>query len=273
MIKDITLGQFFPGKSILHKMDPRIKIIITILFIVEIFIAKTLWALLAISVFTFLLIIIGRIPLRTIVNAIKPLWMIILFTSVLNVFFNTEGKLLVEWYFIKIYSGGLLMALFISVRILLLILATSVLLSFTTSPIALTDGLETLLMPLSHIGVPVHDFAMMLTIALRFIPILIEETDKIISAQKARGADFETGSLINKAKALIPIFIPLFVSSIRHADDLATAMECRCYTGGKGRTRMNKLKTKYYDFLMLALIAAFGAAVIFINIYGGGFSI
>lgn len=273
MIKDITLGQFFPGRSLLHKMDPRMKIVITVLFIAVIFIAKTLWSLLAISLFTVVFIILGRIPLRIIWRSIKPLWFIIIFTSLINVFFGREGSLLFEWYFIKIYSGGLLMALFISVRIILLIMATSVLLSYTTSPISVTDGIESLLMPLSKIKVPVHDFAMMLTIALRFIPILIEETDKIINAQKARGADFETGSLVKKAKALIPVFIPLFVSSIRHADDLATAMECRCYSGGKGRTRMNTLKMRYYDIIMLAVTLIFGAGVIIINIYAGGFGI
>lgn len=273
MIKDITLGQYFPGNSPLHRLDPRAKILMAVAIIVMIFVANTLYSLLFMTVLSILLILLGRIPIKTVLRSFKPLLLVIIFTSVINIFFSKSGSPLFEWKFISIYSGGLLTALFIAVRILLLVNATSMLLSYTTSPIDVTDGLERLLMPLSYIKVPVHDFAMMITIAMRFIPILIEETDKIMSAQKARGADFETGSIVKRAKALIPVFIPLFVSSIRHADDLATAMECRCYHGGKGRTRMKVLRMGVGDIIAFLLTAVAFAGVILINIYGGGFSL
>ena len=271
MIKDITLGQFFPGDSFLHKMDPRMKIITSIMLIVLIFVASSLYSLLIVTVFSIFLVLLGKISFKTILKAFKPLLIIIIFTSIINIFWGKSGTLLFEWQFIRIYSGGLLSALFVSMRILLLVCVTSMMLSYTTSPISLTDGIESLLMPLSKIKIPVHDFAMMLTIAMRFIPILVEETDKIISAQKARGADFETGSLVRRAKALIPIFIPLFVSSIRHADSLATAMECRCYRGGEGRTKMKRLKLSVRDFVFFFLVVALLAGVILVNVYLGGY--
>lgn len=276
MIKDITLGQFFPGHSILHRLDPRMKLILSVLYITMIFTANTVWALLAVTILTFLLPILGQIPMNTVFKAIKPLRWIILFMMILFVLNGKgEGEIyaaLFSWKFIYISWGGILKAICVSLRIIVLVVSVSVLLSYTTSPIALADAIEQLLSPLKKIRVPVHDFAMMITIAMRFIPILVEETDKIMSAQAARGADFQSGSLIQRAKALIPVFIPLFVSSVRHADNLATAMECRCYHGGKGRTRMNRLRYSKLDFaafLVMALILVLMAVLV---VEVGGFT-
>ncbi|MBQ8287463.1 MAG: energy-coupling factor transporter transmembrane protein EcfT [Clostridia bacterium] len=262
MLKDITLGQFFPGNSFLHKLDPRMKLILTLLYIVTIFFANNLITVAILTLAAFLLVPLGRIPMKTVLKSLKPLRWIILFTTVLNLFWVKDGKQLVDFYFIDIYSGGIVYAASMALRVTALLAGTTLLLSYTTSPIALTDGIEQMLSPLKKIKVPVHEFAMMMTIALRFIPTLIEETDKIMSAQKARGADFETGSLLSRAKALIPIFIPLFVSAIRRADDLATAMECRCYHGGAGRTRMNRLHYSLRDLFALLLILLFMAGII-----------
>ncbi len=262
MLKDVTLGQFFPGNSILHRLDPRMKLILTLLYIVIIFLAKDLIAVFLLAALSFLFVPIGKIPMRTILKSLKPLRFILIFTSFFNIFFRTGEKVLFEWHFIHIYLEGVVFTVVIAVRIIALLVGTTMLLTYTTSPIALTDAIEQLLAPLRKIHVPVHEFAMMMTIALRFIPTLIEETDKIMSAQKARGADFETGSLLHRAKALIPIFIPLFVSSIRRASDLATAMECRCYHGGKGRTRMNILHYHGRDFVALLLMVIVGAGIV-----------
>ncbi len=262
MLKDITLGQYFPGSSPLHKLDPRMKLIITLLYIVTVFFANHLITVAIITLAAFLLVPLGKIPMKTVLKSLKPLRWIILFTTVLNLFWVKEGTQLVDFYFIHIYSGGIVYAASMALRVTALLTGTTLLLSYTTSPIALTDGLEQMLSPLKKIKVPVHEFAMMMTIALRFIPTLIEETDKIMSAQKARGADFETGSVFARAKALIPIFIPLFVSSIRRADDLATAMECRCYHGGAGRTRMNRLRYALRDLVALLLCLLFLTAII-----------
>ena len=265
MIKDITLGQFFPGDSILHRIDPRMKILISALFITMIFGATTVGTLLFVTVLTFLLPLIGKIPMRTVLKGIKPLrWVILIMTLLFLINGGGEGyHILWEWQFITISWEGILKAICVSLRIVVLVASVSVILSYTTSPIALADAIEHLLSPLKAIKVPVHDFAMMITIAMRFIPILVEETDKIMSAQASRGADFKSGSLIRRAKALIPVFIPLFVSSVRHADNLATAMECRCYHGGKGRTRMKRLRYTPLDFAAFLVMSLFlvGVAV------------
>lgn len=262
MLKDISLGQFFPGNSFLHKLDPRMKLILTLLYIVAVFLADNIVSVAFTLLVSFLLVPLGQIPMKSVLRSLKPLVWIILFTAVINIFFTKSGVQLVDFYFIHIYSGGIVYAAMMALRVVALLIGTTMLLSYTTSPIALTDGIEQLLGPLKKLHIPVHEFAMMMTIALRFIPTLIEETDKIMSAQKARGADFETGSLISRAKALIPIFIPLFVSAIRRAEELATAMECRCYHGGDGRTRMHVLKYSGRDFVALVAIVVFAGVLV-----------
>lgn len=264
MIKDITLGQYFPGNSPVHRMDPRFKIVLTILYIVILFLADNMWGLLVGIVFTMFTFLISKIPVKMILKSLKPIIPIVIITAILNLFFIRTGDIMFEYKFIKITDSGLNMAIFMIVRIICLIIGTS-LLTYTTSPIDLTDAIERLLSPLKKLKLPVHELAMMMTIALRFIPTLIEETDKIMSAQKARGADMESGTLIQRAKALIPILIPLFVSSIRRAEELALAMECRCYHGGEGRTRMKQLKTSLVDYVALAVTLAFMAGVIAVN--------
>ncbi|MGN1481866.1 energy-coupling factor transporter transmembrane component T family protein [Porcipelethomonas sp.] len=265
MIKDITLGQYFPGNSVVHRMDPRYKIIISGLFIVMLFIGDSAVCLEVGAVFTAMALILSQIPVKMILRSLKPIIPIILFTSFFNLFLITGGIPLFEWKFIKITDTAVHTTVFMIVRVILLISGTS-LLTYTTSPIALTDAIERLLGPLKKIRVPVHDLAMMMTIALRFIPTLIEETDKIISAQKARGVDFEGGKLMDKVKSVIPIIIPLFVSAVRRAGELATAMECRCYQGDRGRTKMCQLKSSAADYIALIITMMFLAAVIFINI-------
>ena len=252
MLKDITLGQYFPGNSPIHRLDPRTKLILLVVYIVALFVAKSWISYGVLLVFLLGVIRISTIPPKSILRGMKPLVMILLFTGVLNLFFTREGRVLVNLGdFIVITAGGLTRAVFMMARILMLITGTF-LLTYTTSPISLTDGLEALLNPLKKLHVPVHELSMMMCIALRFIPTLIEETDKIMSAQKARGADFENGSLMERAKALIPILVPLFIGAFRRADELATAMECRCYQGGEGRTKMKLLRYRRND------MAAFG---------------
>ncbi|SEK83229.1 energy-coupling factor transporter transmembrane component T family protein [Ruminococcus albus] len=265
MIKDITIGQYFPGKSVLHRMDARVKILLTAVFIVMLFMAKSIQALSVGIVFTVVTFIISRIPLKMIGKSLKPIIPIVVFTAVLNLFFIRTGDVLWKWKIIKLTSDGVDTSVFMVIRIICLICGSS-LLTYTTSPIELTDAIEKLLGPLKKIKVPVHELAMMMTIALRFIPTLIEETDKIINAQKARGADMETGGLIQKTKALIPILIPLFVASFRHAEELALAMECRCYHGGEGRTRMKQLKLSLLDLWGSLYCMVFLAGVIAVNI-------
>lgn len=258
MLNDITLGQYFPGKSPVHQLDPRTKLVLLIVYIVALFLASGWASYLAVFLFLSVTIVISRIPLKSIFRGLKPLVMILVFTGLLNIFFTKEGTRLVAFWVIEIYSEGVIRAIYMMARILMLISGTF-LLTYTTSPIALTDGLESLLGPLKKIRVPVHELAMMMCIALRFIPTLIEETDKIMSAQKARGADFETGNLFKRVKALVPILVPLFISAFRRADELATAMECRCYQGGDGRTKMKLLRYKFRDieayFIGLLLLA------------------
>ena len=247
MLKDITLGQYFPGTSVIHRLDPRTKLIMLMVYIVALFLAVSWVSYALMAAFLIAAIKISGIPPKSIVKGMKPLVLILVFTGILNLFFTTgEGDPLVEFWVLTIYAEGITRAFFMVVRILMLISGTF-LLTYTTSPIALTDGLESLLNPLKKIGIPVHELSMMMCIALRFIPTLIEETDKIMCAQKARGADFENGSIIDRAKALVPILVPLFISAFRRADELATAMECRCYHGGDGRTKMKLLRYKRWD--------------------------
>ena len=256
MLKDITLGQYFPGNSPIHRLDPRTKLILLVVYIVALFLAQS-WISYAVML-TFLLytIKISTIPPKSIIRGMKPIVMILVFTGVLNLFFTREGRNLVNIAdTIIITSGGLTRAVFMMARILMLITGTF-LLTYTTSPISLTDGLEALLNPLKKVHVPVHELSMMMCIALRFIPTLIEETDKIMSAQKARGADFENGTLMERARALIPILVPLFIGAFRRADELATAMECRCYQGGEGRSKMKILRYHLNDMKAFGLGAA-----------------
>ncbi len=267
MLKDITLGQYFPGTSIIHRLDPRSKLIMLVVYIVALFLAKGWVGYGLMFAFLVWVIKVSTIPPKSIVKGMKPLVMILVFTGVLNLFFTQEGTLLVDFWIIKIYSGGLSHAAMMVARILMLISGTF-LLTYTTSPIALTDGLEALMNPLKKIKVPVHELSMMMCIALRFIPTLIEETDKIMCAQKARGADFENGSLMERAKALIPILVPLFISAFRRADELATAMECRCYQGGEGRTKMKLLRYHREDFVAFGIGAGLVAAVCILSNFG-----
>jgi len=267
MLKDITLGQYFPGNSPIHRLDPRTKLIMLVVYIVALFLAKSWVSYAVMLAFLLFTIKISTIPPKSILRGMKPIVMILVFTGVLNLFFTRDGEVLVSLGFIVITSGGLQRAVFMMARILMLITGTF-LLTYTTSPISLTDGLEALLNPLKKLHVPVHELSMMMCIALRFIPTLIEETDKIMSAQKARGADFENGSLMERARALIPILVPLFIGAFRRADELATAMECRCYQGGEGRTKMKLLRYRRNDMnafgigivltVVVAILAGFG---------------
>ena len=263
MLRDITLGQYFPGNSVFHRTDPRVKIVLTMLYIVAVFMADSIISYAVMALGAVILIAVSRIPLKTVTSGFKTILFIIIFTAVLNIFWTSgEGEPLWSFWRIKIYKEGLIHAGKMVLRLACLLMGTSVLVSYTTSPIALTDGLERLLAPLKVIKLPVHEFAMMMTIALRFIPTLIEETDKIMNAQKARGADFTEGNLLQRAKALIPILIPLFVSAFMRAGELATAMECRCYHGGEGRTRMTVLKTKPLDWILLIVFILYGVGII-----------
>lgn len=268
----ISFGQYYPARSLLHRLDPRIKIILTLLYIICSFMCKNIisYALLLFS--AIILVIIGRVPVRIILKGLKGVLFILLFTAVLNIFWTTGDSILWQGKFISIYAEGLYAALFIMIRISVLIIGTGMLLTYTTTPIALTNAIEDLLSPLKKLHVPVHSFAMMMTIALRFIPTLSEECERIMTAQKARGADFSSGGLIQRAKALIPVLIPLFVSAFNRAGDLATAMECRCYNGGEGRTRMNVRHLRFVDFIPLIVIIAFGAGLITLNILGIGYT-
>ena len=260
MLKDVTLGQFFPGSSIVHRLDPRCKLLLTIVYIAALFTAQSYVSYAVMLIVTGVCIALSRIPLKVILRGLKPLWIIIALTAVLNIFF-TPGRELVSVWKITITYEGLVRAVFMVLRITMLIAGTF-LLTYTTSPIALTDAMEILFGPLKKLKVPVHEMSMMMSMALRFIPTLIEETDKIMSAQKARGADFETGNLFQRARALLPLLVPLFVSAFRRADELATAMECRCYHGDEGRTKLNVLHYQTRDYLVLGYYAVLVAAVI-----------
>lgn len=265
MLKNITIGQYYPSQSPLHRMDPRGKILLTIGYVVLLFSAGNLVSLLVAAVFGMVCFKIAHIPLRTMFRSLKPILPIIIFTSLLNMFF-LQGEVIAQFWIFTITREGILFAVKMAIRIAALIAGTS-LLTYTTTPIRLTDGIERLLSPFAKIGFPAHELAMMMTIALRFIPTLLDETDKIMSAQKARGADMESGGIMKRVKAMVPILIPLFVSAFRRADELALAMECRCYHGGKGRTRMKQLKYGLVDLWGLLVLAVLAAAIILCNIW------
>lgn len=264
MLSNITIGQYYPAKSLLHRMDPRMKVILTAVFIVLIFLANNFDSMALVLAFLGITVALSRVPLKMILRGLKAIVIIVVFTSVLNLFYVQGGKTLVDFWIVHITTKGVYTALFMAIRIMALIISSS-LLTYTTTPTNLTDGLERLLSPLRYLRVPVHDIAMMMTIALRFIPTLIDEVGRIMNAQKARGADLETGNLFQRAKALVPIFIPLFISAFRRAYDLAFAMDCRCYRGGEGRTRMKRMQLAFRDFGSLFAMAAVLAGVIVIN--------
>ena len=267
MLRDITIGQHFPGNSLVHKFDPRLKLVLTIAYIILLFAASNPLGLALSILFLVGMYAVAKIPFKLILKSLKPILPIVVFTAVLNLFFvSGEGEPLVHIGFLTVYAEGVKYAILMAVRVMALIAGTS-LLTYTTSPIVLTDAIEQLLKPLGKIHFPVHELAMMMSIALRFIPTLIEETDKIMSAQKARGADLESGGVMQRAKALLPILIPLFVSAFRRADELALAMECRCYHGGEGRTRMKQMKLHGRDLISGVATAAVFAGVILLNKY------
>lgn len=266
MLKDITIGQHFPGNSAVHRMDPRMKILLTLAYIIVLFTVSNISGMVLSFVLVLGLYLLAHIPLRMLARSMKPLLFIILFTAVLNLFFAT-GEPIFQWWIFKLTREGIYYAVTMVLRILCLIAGSS-LLTYTTSPIVLTDAVERLLRPLAVFHLPVHELAMMMSIALRFIPTLIEETDKIMSAQKARGADFESGNIFQRAKALVPILVPLFISAFRRADELATAMECRCYHGGEGRTALHVLRYQAADFVVLVAFVALAAGLIVLKHMG-----
>ena len=267
MLKDVTLGQYFPGNSPVHLLDPRTKILVLVAYIVVLFTASYWVSYGVVFAFLVVAVAVSKIPLKSLLHGMKPLLFVLIFTGILNVFFTTGDKLLVKFWMFTVYWEGVIRAFFMMFRIFMLICGTF-LLTYTTSPISLTDGLESLLGPLKKVRVPVHELSMMMCIALRFIPTLIEETDKIMSAQKARGADFESGNLVQRVRALVPILVPLFISAFRRADELATAMECRCYQGGDGRTKMKLLRYKLRDFKTFGICAVLLAAVFTLTYFG-----
>ena len=260
MIRDITLGQYYPGDSWVHRLDARTKIIATFLYLIELFVVNNFWGFLIAGAVLFAVIALSRVPLKFIFRGLTAVFVIIAFTFLLNLFM-VDGRVLWHWRFLTITYEGLMRAFFMAVRLVLIIIGSSIM-TLTTKPVELTDGLEKLLYPFSKIGLPSHEIALMMTIALRFIPTLMEETDKIIKAQQARGADFESGNILQRARNLIPILVPLFVSSFRIAQDLALAMEARCYHGGTGRTRMNEIHFRRADALAAVLMVLFLAVII-----------
>ncbi len=264
MIRDITIGQYYPGKSLLHKVDPRMKLILTFAVIVVIFLCRNFFSLGIIALTAVAAAILSRVPAKMLLKSLKPIVIILIFTAVLNIFYTQGGDTWFEWKFIKITEKGVFTAIFTMVRIVSLILISS-LLTYTTTPTMLTDALERVLSPLKVFKIKVHTLAMMMTLALRFIPTLIEEIDRIMNAQKARGADLETGGIVQRAKALVPIFVPLMVSAFRRAYELAFAMTCRCYTGGEGRTRMKQMKLSALDFAAMVACIVITVGVIVLN--------
>lgn len=265
MIGDITLGQFFPGESFVHRLDPRTKIVLTIAYMVALFVAGNAVALIFAGVFMLVVSIVSKVPLRHVFKGIKPIIPILIITSAINAFYM-DGHVIWHFYFMKITYEGVKFAIFVSVRLIFLIVGTSMM-TYTTSPIALSDGLEQLLAPLKRLKLPVHELSMMMSIALRFIPTLIEETDKIMNAQKARGADFESGNLMQRIRALLPILIPLFVSAFRRAEELALAMDCRCYRGGEGRTRLRRLRFQFGDYAAVGVFVLLFAGIVLFNVF------
>jgi len=265
-MKDVSFGQYYPAESFVHKMDPRVKILAAIAYIVAVFLVSPFHFLgfAACLFFVVLATLFAKLPFLRVLKSVKGILFIVIFTAILQIFFNTNGKVLTEFWVIKITDLGLLNAGFIIARITLIVLGAS-LLTLTTSPVELADGIESLLYPLKFIKFPVHEFALIMSIALRFIPTLLDETDRIIKAQKARGADFESGNVFKRAKALIPVLIPLLISSFRRADELADAMDARCYGGSKQRTRYKKLKLTYRDLIGVLIVAGLITGVVFLN--------
>ena len=265
MIRDITLGQYYQGESVIHRLDPRTKIIATICYIVALFMVDSFIGFGIATAALIIVIAMSRVPVSFILRGLKPIFLILLFTFVLNLFVY-DGHVLLRIGFLKITDEGVYKATFMAARLILLIIGSSML-TLTTKPISLTDGIESLLSPFRRFGLPAHELAMMMTIALRFIPTLIDETDKIMKAQQARGADFESGNIFNRAKSLLPILIPLFISAFRIAQDMAMAMEARCYRGGEGRTRMHKMEYEKRDYIAAVIVVLFLAIIIFERIY------
>lgn len=260
MIRDITIGQYVPGDSILHRSDPRTKITLTFIMMIFIFMIQSYWGYLSLAIFTAMAIIISKVPFKFVLKGLKPILFIVVFAAIINIF-TISGTAIFEFGFLKPTYEGVDVAIKMAIRLFLLIIIASML-TYTTTPISLTDGIEKLLNPLKRIKVPVHEISMMMTIALRFIPTLLDETDKIIKAQSSRGADFENGNLIARAKSFIPVLIPLFISAFRRADELATAMEARCYRGSEGRTRMKQLSFTKNDVIVTLITTAFMAWVL-----------
>ena len=267
MLNDVTFGQYYPTQSFVHRLDPRVKLLLLIAYIVMIFVADSFYSLALCAIILFAAIIAARVPISSVLRSVKGIIFILLFTSVLNVFFHKGEKLLVEWWIIRIYLEGVIFAVFLTFRLFFLVMASSVL-TLTTTPVNLCDGLESLLFPLTLIKIPVHVLALIMSIALRFIPTLIDETNRIISAQKARGADFETRNIFKKVKAIIPVLIPLLLSAFRRAEELGDAMDARCYSCGKKRTKYKKLAFTWRDGVAALFGAALIAGVILLNIYG-----
>lgn len=272
MLNDVTFGQYYPTQSFVHKMDPRAKIVLVIAYIVAIFLANNFFGLAAVTLFLIVAVAFSRVPAGSVLRSVKMILFIIIFTAVLNLFFYSSSSdlhILAQWWVITISWESIINMIFLAMRLFLLVLGTSVL-TLTTTPVALTDGIESLLTPLKWIRFPVHELALIMSIALRFIPTLIDETNRIIAAQKARGANFETGGLIKRAKAMIPVLVPLLVSAFRRAEDLGDAMDARCYSGSKGRTKYKKLTFGWRDAVGLVLLAGLITGVVFLNIYFGG---
>lgn len=264
-MRDITLGQYFPSNGVLHKLDARTKILFLVAFIVLIFCSFNFYALGLVAIFTGVIVLLSKVPVGMFLKSLKTIILIVVITSVLNLFYGT-GEPIFEWWIFSITLDGIFNAIFVTVRIICLVVVSSAL-TFTTSPTDMTDGLERLMKPLTVFHISVHEIAMMMTIALRFVPTLLEETDKIMSAQKARGADMESGNLIRRIKALIPVLVPLFVSSFRRAYDLAMAMECRCYRGGKGRTRLKQMHFTKKDLCASAVMLLLTSGVVLCDIF------
>lgn len=264
MIRDITLGQYYRGESSIHRIDPRLKIVMTVVYMVSLFVIDNFVGFAVAFVFMSLVIALSKVPVRFILRGLKPIFLIIIFTFILNLFMY-DGTIIFKIGFLKVTKEGLYVAVFMAIRLIFLIIGSSML-TLTTRPISLTDGIERLLSPLNRVGVPSHELAMMMTIALRFIPTLLEETDKIMKAQQARGADFETGNILNRAKNLIPVLVPLFISAFRIAQDMAMAMEARCYRGGEGRTRMNQMKMGRIDIITGVLFILYMTIIIMMRV-------
>lgn len=267
MLNDVTFGQYYPAKSFVHRLDPRVKLLFLIAYIVMLFVAKSFYGLAFCFIILSVVVIASRVPVGSVLRSIKGVIVILIFTSVLNIFFHGGSHLLWHWKFISIYTEGLIFSVFLTFRLLFLVMG-SALLTLTTTPVNLTDGLESLLFPLTLIKIPVHVLALIMSIALRFIPTLIDETNRIISAQKARGANFESGNVFKRVKAIVPVLIPLLLSAFRRAEELGDAMDVRCYSSGKKRTKYKKLKLGWRDLIAALFASVLIAGVILLNIYG-----